>query len=79
MKGYERRKVYEEMSRIAKQKVIIHDYNENRAILTTIVEWLEGGDYFNFIKNAKEEMAEIFEKVEVINVDERAAWYICTP
>lgn len=79
MKGYERKKAYVEISRIAKHRVIIHDYNENRALLTNLVEWLEGGDYINFIKNAKNEMAEIFKKVQIINVDVRAAWYICTP
>jgi len=79
MKGYERQKAYAQMSRIAKHRVIVHDYNANRAIPTDLVEWLEGGDYFNFIKNAKAEMAQSFEEVQVINVGTRAAWYICTP
>jgi|JMBW01.1.fsa_nt_gb hypothetical protein len=46
-------------------------------ILTTIVEWLENGDYFNFIKMAENEMEEVFGELRVTNVDTRAAWYIC--
>lgn len=73
----ERLELYSEMRRIAKKIVIIHDYNSERAPLTTIIEWLERGDYFNFIKVAKEEMEGVFEEVKEINVDTRASWYIC--
>lgn len=82
----ERKQMYEEMSRVSKSKVILHDYNQKRGLLTTIIEKLEGGDYFNFIKDAKEEMeecmtemGECFSDVHIIEVDKRAAWYICTP
>lgn len=77
LKSEERIELYEEMKRIAKEIVIIHDYNKKRAVLTTIVEWLERGDYFNFIKVAKEEMNGVFGEVREINVDTRASWYIC--
>lgn len=82
----ERKLLYAEMSRVTRYKVIIYDYNENRSLLTTIVEWLERGDYFHFIKNAESEMKSCvsemkacFSEVKVVNVDVRAAWYICTP
>lgn len=82
----DRKRMYAEMSRITKHKVIIYDYNKNRSFLTTAIEWMEQGDYFHFIKNAEKEMRECvtekqgcFSKVEIFNVDKRAAWYICTP
>ncbi|MCK9557718.1 MAG: class I SAM-dependent methyltransferase [Candidatus Cloacimonetes bacterium] len=82
----ERKLLYTEMSRVTRSKVIIYDYNENRSLLTTIIEWLERGDYFHFIKNAESEMKTCvsemkacFSEVKVVNVDVRAAWYICTP
>ena len=75
----QRIKLYEQMSRVTKGQVIIYDYNKNRSLLTTIVEWLEKGDYFYFIKNAEEEMKHCFADVRVIDVSARAAWYICTP
>lgn len=78
LKKEDRIKLYKEMKRLSKEVVIIHDYNQNRALLTTIVEWLENGDYFNFIKVAKEEVKEIFDEVKIIDVDTRAAWYICS-
>lgn len=82
----ERQLLYTEMCRVTRSKVIIYDYNQNRYILTTFIEWLEGGDYIHFIQNAKAEMQNCvseakacFSEVKVVNVGERAAWYICTP
>ena len=82
----ERMKLYAEMSRIARGRVIIYDYNQNRSFLTSFVEWLERGDYFRFIKNPRgdmedcvSEMGKCFSEVRVLDVDKRAAWYICTP
>ena len=82
----ERMKLYAEMRRITKDKVILFDYNQNRSLTTSLVEWLERGDYFRFIKNPKgemescvSEMEKCFSEVRVIDVDKRAAWYVCTP
>jgi ubiquinone/menaquinone biosynthesis C-methylase UbiE len=75
----ERYQLYNEMSRLTKDYVIIHDYNKKRNIFTNIIEWLEGGDYFNFIKVVETELHEHFKSVRVINVGKRAAWYICEP
>lgn len=77
LESEERFKLYDEMKRIAKHRVIIHDYNKNRRLITDIIEWLEGGDYFNYIKVAENEMRSVFEEVKVLDVDKRAAWYMC--
>ncbi len=77
LKSSERSKMYKEMSRLSKNLVIIHDYNDKRSLLTDIVEWLERGDYFNFIKIVKDELEDNFAEVKVINIDRRAAWYVC--
>jgi ubiquinone/menaquinone biosynthesis C-methylase UbiE len=86
LKVDERKLMYAEMSRITKEWVIIYDYNDRRSLLVTFVEWLEGGDYFHFIKNAEPElkdcvteMKSCFADVRVLDVDHRAAWYICKP
>ncbi len=82
----DRRKLYAEMGRVAREVVIIHDYNGTRSLLTTLVEWLEGGDYFHFIRHAEDEMKAClhdmkacFSGVEVLQVDTRASSYICKP
>jgi ubiquinone/menaquinone biosynthesis C-methylase UbiE len=82
----DRKQMYSEMRRVTKSKVIIYDYNQNRGLLTSVIEWLERGDYFRFIKNAQNEMRncvtemqECFSDVKAVDVDTRAAWYICTP
>lgn len=82
----DRKQMYAEMSRISKHWVVIHDYNDRRSLFTTIIEWLEGGDYFNFIKNAVAEMNDCimegktcFSEVRTVNVGFKAAWYICKP
>ncbi len=86
LKVEERKRMYVEMSRVARHFVVIYDYNDNRSLFTTFVEWLEGGDYFHFIKNAEPEMKDCvselkscFTDVNVVDVDTRAAWYICIP
>lgn len=82
----ERKYMYAEMSRVTKKWVIIHDYNKKKSMLTSIIEWLEGGDYFHFIKDAESEMKNCvlemktcFSDVKVVNVDVMANWYICKP
>ncbi|NCC66385.1 MAG: class I SAM-dependent methyltransferase, partial [Spirochaetia bacterium] len=82
----ERKTLYALLSRLGTKYVIIHDYNDRRSVLTSFIERLEGGDYFTFIRKAREEMEKCvsemrtcFEKVEVVQVGKRANWYICTP
>ena len=52
----ERKRLYSEMSRVSKHKVIIYDYNQRKRPLTSLIEWLERGDYFRFIQTAETEM-----------------------
>ncbi|MBN1776208.1 MAG: methyltransferase domain-containing protein [Clostridiales bacterium] len=86
LRADERKRMYAEMNRVTQRIVVIHDYNANRSFMTSLIEWLERGDYFQFIKVAEDEMRncvsemkECFSHVRVIDVDKRAAWYICTP
>lgn len=79
LKVHERKILYAEMNRITKHLVIMHDYNEKRSSLIDVVERLERGDYFNFIKLAKSEAEENFADVRVIDVSLRAAWYVGVP
>ena len=86
MKQEMRTSLYRQMGRVARHYVIIHDYNASRSPLTSLVEYLEGGDYFHFIKHAQKELQDCvtelqhcFSKVEVVQVGKRANWYICTP
>lgn len=79
MQKDERAKLYAEMSRVTRKYVIIYDYNQTRALGTSIVEWLEGGDYFHFIQAVEQELNAWFAQVQIVQVGTRAAWYICTP
>lgn len=73
----QRRRLYEEMSRVARQAAVLFDYNEQRSWATDIVEWLEGGDYFNFITAVRDELLTQFGDLRVIETGPRAALYIC--
>jgi|LGVE01.1.fsa_nt_gb ubiquinone/menaquinone biosynthesis C-methylase UbiE len=86
LKQAQRKQMYAEMGRVAKKRVIIHDYNNQRSFGTSLIEWLEGGDYFHFIRHAEPEMKDCmtklkpcFSEVRVVNVGVRANWYICKP
>ena len=73
----ERLRFYRELRRVASSTVVIHDYNSRRHWLSDVIEWFERGDYFNFIKNSKDEMEEIFSSISVIDVSPHSRWYIC--
>ena len=77
LKADERKVLYLEMSRISKHYVILYDYNDKRAFFTNVIEWAEGGDYFNFIKNVNTELNEHFKSVQEIKLDKQASWYVC--
>jgi len=79
LKAPQRKVLYEEMGRLAREYVIIHDYNDRRSPWTSLAEWLEGGDYFRFIRQAEREMAACFTELRVIPVGERANWYVGKP
>lgn len=73
----ERQILYNEMERIARKAVIFFDYNKNRFLITDILEWLEGGDYFNFINSVEEELESRFGNLRLINTGKSSAAYIC--
>ena len=71
----ERKILYAEMSRVSRHLVIIYDYNRNRSIITNLLEWLEGGDYFNFIRVAETELRECFPRLRIQEVGGRSSWH----
>lgn len=73
----ERLILYREMKRVASQRVVILDYNQQRSLMTDFVEWLEGGDYLNFIMGINKELIKEFGNLKVINTGKRSAMYIC--
>ncbi|PKM85045.1 MAG: class I SAM-dependent methyltransferase [Firmicutes bacterium HGW-Firmicutes-11] len=77
MQPEQRTRLYGEMSRVSKSLVILHDYNQNRSLLTDIVERMEGGDYPGFIKNVDSELNDYFHNLQMEDVGPRSAWYIC--
>lgn len=79
LKPPERQALYAEMKRLARRFVMIYDYNKKRSVMINIAEWLEGGDYFNFIRVAEREMEQAFSEVRVIPASEGSAWYIGKP
>lgn len=77
LKSPERKALYGEMRRLAGNLVILHDYTEKRSLITNFVEWIEDGDYFNFIKVIRQELLDYFGNLQVIPVEPRAALYVC--
>lgn len=76
MNEKDRKKLYGEARRLARKMIIFHDYNKTRSLGSDLIEWLEGGDYFNFIKIAESELKEYFGNVQVIPVGKKSAWYV---
>ncbi|MDD4080693.1 MAG: class I SAM-dependent methyltransferase [Eubacteriales bacterium] len=74
-----RQVLYAEMRRLARRAVILYDYHATRAPHVALIEKLEGGDYFRFIRQAEAELRAIFPQVRVIRAGKRSSWYICDP
>lgn len=74
-----RQKIMREAQRLASRQILFYDYNQQRGLVTDFVEWAEGGAYFNFIRSGEEEMRGIFSSVRRLDVDKRAAIYLCSP
>lgn len=68
---------YKETSRLAKKYALFHDYSPDRKWHISIIEWIERGDYFNFIRSIPEEFENYFEEVKIFKVNSYTAWYLC--
>jgi ubiquinone/menaquinone biosynthesis C-methylase UbiE len=69
--------LFREARRLSRSIVLFHDYSADRRLLTSIIEYLEGGDYFNFIKTGLDDMKTVFPVVQQVRVGPQALWYIC--
>ena len=65
-----------EMKRVSKHVVVLFDYDEGRHWIINLVEWLEHGDYFNFVKHFKQEWAQHFAHQKIIAQNKYSALYI---
>lgn len=82
----QRAALYRELARVSRERVFLYDYNGKRSLLTDLVEWAEGGDYFRFIRSVPREMEECvdamrrcFADVSIVPAAPRANWYVCRP
>ncbi|MBS3810623.1 MAG: class I SAM-dependent methyltransferase [Halanaerobiales bacterium] len=71
-----RLKFFKETKRIAKKIVLIQDYKFERNLLVDIVEKLEAGGYFNYIKCGQEQLQSIFGDMIIKEVSRNTNWYI---
>ena len=71
--------LFREMKRLARDTVLVHDYNAHRTLAATIVEALEGGDYVNFIATGAEDLRAVVSSVRVVPVGRQSAWYVGRP
>ena len=66
----------QEMKRVCRHQVIVFDYHEGRNPFIDAVEWLEHGDYFNFLKTFREEFHEVFPKDSIRILNKYSALYV---
>lgn len=74
VKKERRRKILNEMSRISKKYIVIHDFYGKTPFFTRVLEFLEGSDYKYFKKHFKTEMEEIFSEVKVLVLKDTALY-----
>ncbi len=74
----QRLNLLKEMKRVSAHAIIIIDYHEGRHPFISLVEWIEHGDYFNFMDHFKEELENQFESVQILKINNASAFYILT-
>lgn len=72
-----RPRFYSEAKRLARKRVILHDYPQRRGFLTSLVERFEGDGYFSFVSGGLDEMKLIFPEIKVLPVTGKSVWYVC--
>jgi ubiquinone/menaquinone biosynthesis C-methylase UbiE len=78
MKAEKRSKVLQEMKRVARQQVVIHDYYGPTEPVARFLEFLEKSDYKNFKKQFPMEMQAHFTETTLLNGVRGRALYIGT-
>lgn len=66
----------QEMKRVSKHYVVLFDYHEGRHWFINLVEWIEQGDYFNFVKHFKQEWSQHFTDQHIYILNKYSALYI---
>ena len=75
LKAKDRLHVLSEMKRVA-DVVIVYDYYGKRHLFTDIVEFVEQGDYFNFMKQFNGEFKSFFPEHAIFPINSGSALYI---
>ena len=75
LKAKDRLHVLSEMKRVA-DLVIVYDYYGKRHLFTDIVEFVEQGDYFNFMKQFNGEFRPFFPEYAIFPINSGSALYI---
>lgn len=76
LSSFQRLSLLREMKRVSLKGVIILDYHEGRHPLISLIEWIEHGDYFNFMAHFDEEILEIFDHKDILKINRQTAFYI---
>ncbi len=71
-----RMKMLVEMKRISKNLVVINDFGAKPSLIMRFIEFIEGSDYKNFIRDFHSEMKEHFSETKKINVLKGTPVYI---
>ena len=72
-----RSRFYSEAKRLARKRIVLHDYPQKRSFFSSLIERLEGDGYFSFVSQGIDEMLEIFPDITVIPVTGKSSWYVC--
>ena len=72
----DRQILYQKMRQLSSRYIVFYEHRKSRNIFIKFIEWLERGDYFNYVKVAEEEITEYFKNLTVINVTKRSVLYI---
>ncbi len=72
----DRFKLYETMKRLSQKYIVFYEHRKTNNLFIKFIEYLEGGDYFNYVVVAEKELREYFGHLHVIPVSKRSTLYV---
>ena len=72
----QRQTLYRKMQQLSKQYIVFYEHRKSKNVIVKFVEYLEDGDYFNYVRVAEKELKTYYNNLTVIPVSKRSVLYL---
>lgn len=70
-----RKAIFDKIRACTCRQLLVMDYSQHRSWPVDLIEWAEGGDYFNFVRTFESELTQAFGEFTVESIHRHVNWY----